>query len=130
MEQTKNKKLIDISTKTFISVAILLFLCMVAAIVMTYVLPKGEFIYDAEGKITAFNDLGKGGGINIAKGIFSPFLLLGADGGIAIIMLCIFLLVIAGAFQAMNDNNGIKVIVNRIINRFTSICSNIFTFNI
>ena len=118
MEQTKNKKLIDISTKTFISVAILLFLCMVAAIVMTYVLPKGEFIYDAEGKITAFNDLGKGGGINIAKGIFSPFLLLGADGGIAIIMLCIFLLVIAGAFQAMNDNNGIKVIVNRIINRF------------
>ena len=118
MEQTKNKKLIDISTKTFISVAILLFLCMVAAIVMTYVLPKGEFIYDADGKITAFNDLGKGGGINIAKGIFSPFLLLGADGGIAIIMLCIFLLVIAGAFQAMNDNNGIKVIVNRIINRF------------
>ena len=118
MEQTKNKKLIDISTKTFISVAILLFLCMVAAIVMTYVLPKGEFIYDAEGKITAFNDLGKGGGINIAKGIFSPFLLLGAEGGISIIMLCIFLLVIAGAFQAMNDNNGIKVIVNRIINKF------------
>ena len=118
MEQTKNKKLIDISTKTFISVAILLFLCMVAAIVMTYVLPKGEFIYDAEVKINAFNDLGKGGGINIAKGIFSPFLLLGAEGGISIIMLCIFLLVIAGAFQAMNDNNGIKVIVNRIINKF------------
>ena len=33
-------------------------------------------------------------------------------------MLCIFLLVIAGAFQAMNDNNGIKVIVGRIIERF------------
>lgn len=118
MEQTKNRKLIDISTKTFISVAILLFLCMVAAIVMTYVLPKGEFICDAEGKVTAFNDLGKGGGINIVKGIFSPLLLLGAEGGISIIMLCIFLLVIAGAFQAMNDNNGIKVIVNRIINKF------------
>lgn len=117
MENTKNKKLINISTKTFIGVAILLFLLMVAAIVMTFVLPKSEFIYEGE-KVIGVTALSEKSGIPIWKGILSPFLLLGADGGIAIIMLCIFLLVIAGAFQAMNDNNGIKVIVSRIIKRF------------
>ncbi len=117
MENTKNKKLINISTKTFIGVAILLFLLMVAAIVMTFVLPKSEFIYEGE-KVIGVASLDEKGGIPIWKGILSPFLLLGADGGIAIIMLCIFLLVIAGAFQAMNDNNGIKVIISRIINKF------------
>ena len=120
MENVKNKKLINISKKTFIGVAILLFLLMVTAIILTYVLPKGRFGVLENGDIdyTSYENLGKEGGINIFKGIFSPFLLLGADGGITIIMLCIFLLVIAGVFQAMNDNNGIRVIVDRIINRF------------
>ena len=117
MENTKNKKLINISTKTFIGVAILLFLLMVAAIVMTFVIPHSEFIYEGE-KVIGVQALDEKGGIAIWKGILSPFLLLLADGGIAIIMLCIFLLVIGGAFQAMNDNNGIKVIVTRIIERF------------
>ena len=120
MENTKNSKLINISKKTFIGVAILLFLLMVVAIVLTYTLPKGQFGVLDNGEIdyTSFENLGKEGGINIFKGIFSPFLLLGADRGITIIMLCMFLLVIAGVFQAMNDNNGIKVIVNRVVNRF------------
>ena len=93
---------------------------MIVAIVLTYTLPKGQFgvLENGETDYTSFINLGKEGGINIFKGIFSPFLLLGADGGITIIMLCIFLLVIAGVFQAMNDNNGIKVIVNRVVNRF------------
>ena len=120
MENKKNQKLINISKKTFIGVAILLFLLMVTAIILTYVLPKGEFLTDAKGAVdyTKYHSLGKDGGIPIWKGILSPFLLLGADGGIAMIMLCIFLLVIGGAFQAMNDNNGIKVIVTRTIKRF------------
>ena len=42
-EIRKERKLIDISTKTFISVLSLLFLLMVGAIILTYVLPKGEF---------------------------------------------------------------------------------------
>ena len=118
--ENKNNKLINISKKTFIGVAILLFLLMAVAITLTYVLPKGEFatLENGETDYNTLIDLGKEGGINIFKGIFSPFLLLGADGGISIIMLCIFLLVIAGVFQAMNDNNGIRVIVNRIIKTF------------
>ena len=118
-KKVKNRRLMDISKNTFIGVAILLFLLMITAIILTYVLPKGEFaVVDGVVDYNNYVSLGKEGGIPIWKGVLSPFLLLGADGGITIIMLCIFLLVIGGAFQAMNDNNGIKVIVCRIINRF------------
>ena len=33
-------------------------------------------------------------------------------------MLSVFLLVIVGTFQAMDDNKGIKVIVDRVISKF------------
>ena len=116
----QNSKLINISKKTFIGVLILLFTLMIVSIVLTYVLNKGEFAVDANGVVdyTQYINLGKEGGIPIWKGILSPILLLGADGGISIIMLCLFLVVIAGAFQVMNDNNGIKVLVGRVIERF------------
>ena len=116
----KNTRLINISKKTFIGVLILLLALMIVSIVLTYVLHKGTFAVDGQGNVdyTQYIDLGTEGGIAIWKGILSPILLLGADGGISIIMLCIFLLVIAGAFQVMNDNNGIKVLVGRVIERF------------
>ena len=40
----KEGKLIDISTKTFISVLVLLFALMIGAIILTYVVPKGEYL--------------------------------------------------------------------------------------
>ena len=61
MENTKNKRLINISTKTFIGVAILLFLLMVAAIVMTFVIPHSEFIYEGE-KVVGVASLDEKGG--------------------------------------------------------------------
>ena len=122
-EIRKERKLIDISTKTFISVLSLLFLLMVGAIILTYVLPKGEFntmIVDGEEVVdySSYNRIEDASGINIFKGIFSFILILGTSDGISLIMLCLFLLVISGAFQAMNDASGIKVIINKIINKF------------
>lgn len=118
-----NKKLIDISQKTFISVLILLAVLMVVSIILTYVIPKGAYgtkTVDGE-EVTDYQNyiaLPDESGIPIWKGILAPFLLLGADGGINVIMLSVFLLVITGTFQAMNDNSGVKVIVGRIISRF------------
>ena len=119
----KERKLIDISTKTFISVLALLFMLMMGAIVLTYVLPKGEFsttIVDGEEVVdySSYNRIEDAKGINIFKGIFSFILILGTSDGISLIMLSLFLLVISGAFQAMNDASGIKVIINKIISKF------------
>ena len=47
MEQ---KKLVNISKKTFFSVLILLFVLMVISIVLTYIIPNGRFL-EVEGKL-------------------------------------------------------------------------------
>ncbi|MBR6051597.1 MAG: hypothetical protein IKP68_10425 [Clostridia bacterium] len=118
-----NNKLINISKKTFISVLVLLALLMAAAIILTYVIPKGTFgttVIDGE-EVPDYNTyipLSDEEGIPIWKGILSPFLLLGSGDGITVIMLSLFLLVIAGTFQAMNDNGGVRTIVGRVISKF------------
>ena len=122
MENKVNKKLINISKHTFITALIMLVSLMVLAIVLTYVLPRGELqtqTVDGKEKLV-YVPLEGVSGINIFKGIASPILLLFADGGITVIMLSIFLVTIASAFQAMSDSNGIKVIVNRIVRRFAN----------
>lgn len=40
-QKSRNKGIMDISKKTFISVLVLLLSLMIVAIVLTYVLPKG-----------------------------------------------------------------------------------------
>lgn len=118
-----NNKLINISKKTFISVLVLLALLMAAAIILTYVIPKGTFgttVIDGE-EVPDYNTyipLSDEEGIPIWKGVLSPFLLLGGGDGITVIMLSLFLLVIAGTFQAMNDNGGVRTIVGRVISKF------------
>ena len=119
----KKRRLVNIETKTFISVLAMLFALIVLSIVLTYVLPKGEFgtkVVDGEtvADYQVYNKLENESGINIFKGVFSPFLILGTSDGLSLIMLSLFLVVISGAFQAMNDCLGIKVFVNRIIRRF------------
>ena len=119
----KNNKLINISRKTFISVLVLLLLLIAASTILTYVVPKGEFgVTVVDGKEVVdylkYNQLPDESGIPVWKGILAPFLVIGTGDGISLIMLSVFLLVIAGSFQAMNDNRGIKVIVQRIIRKF------------
>ena len=124
MSETVNKKtnhkLIDISQKTFIAVLAMLLSLMIVAIVLTYVIPRGQFGVSPTGEVIYSEYIALEGekGIPIWKGLLAPFLQLGSSDGITIIMLSLFLVTIAAAFQAMNDNNGIKVIINRVIARF------------
>ncbi len=115
-----NSRLIDIGAKTFISVLIMLFMLMVVAIVLTYVLPKGQFGVNADGteNYGEYTRIDGAGGINVLKGIFAPILMLGTSDGVNVIMLSVFLLVISGAFQVMNDVYGIKAIVDVIVDKF------------
>ena len=122
MESKVNKRLLNISTHTFITAAIMLVCLMVLAIILTYIIPRGEYATSIiDGKtVTDYENYHQLDipGINIFKGIFAPFLILGTSDGLTVIMLSIFILIIAGAFQAMSDCNGIKVIVKAIVNRF------------
>ena len=116
----KNDRLINISKKSFISVLIMLFALLIVSIVLTYVLPKGEFGVNADGTAdySVYIEKTGEGGINIFKGVFAPILNLGSGDGITVIMLSLFLVVISGAFQIMSDVYGIRSLVNVIVEKF------------
>lgn len=116
-------KIFDISKKTFFSVMIILISLLVFSIILTYVLPKGKFLETIEnGEIIIHYDqyikLNGEKGINLFKGIFAPILVLFSNDGLSILMLSLFILIITGAFQTMNDCNGMKVIVQKMIIKF------------
>lgn len=117
-------KIIDINKKSFISIVIMLEILVIMAILVTYLVPKGMFgtITDSAGNtITDYNNfisLPNSKGINIFKGLFAFVLVLFSDDGLSLIMLSLFLLTISGTFQVMNDNLGMKVIVNKLVEKF------------
>lgn len=117
----KKNKIIDISTKSYIEVLIMLGSLIVIAIALTFIVPKGKFIEitNPDGSLSlVYESLTNISGINIFKGLFSPILVLFSKDGLSLIMLSIFLLVITGSFQIMSDTNGMKIIVDRLIKRF------------
>lgn len=116
-------KIFDISKKTFFSVMIILISLLVFSIILTYILPKGKFLETIENGETIIHfdqyiKLEDQEGINIFKGIFAPILVLFSNDGLSILMLSLFILIITGAFQIMNDCNGMKVIVQKMIIKF------------
>ena len=120
----KNKKVLNISKKTFFDVFFMLIMVVIASIILTYILPKGKFgqLENPDGSITIFYDqyirLDNIKGINILKGIFSPILVLFGGDGLTSICLSVFILCISGCFQVMSDTGGINVFILRIVKRF------------
>lgn len=117
----KTEKVINISKKTFIGVVGILFALIILAIGMTYFIPSGRLeITEVAGKeqITGFSWIMSSSGINILQGLLAPILVLFTEDGLNIIVLCLFIMIIAGSFQIMLDNNGMKVICNRLIKVF------------
>ncbi len=114
------KALINVSKKTFIQVVALLFALMIAAIVLTYVIPKGQFGAFEDGTVNYLDYKATEGGSGIAvwKGLLAPVLVFASDDGITLIMLSLFLLVISAAFQVMNDAGGISALIGAVSERF------------
>ena len=117
----KNEKaLINVSKKTFIQVTVLLLVLMAAAIVMTYVIPRGQFgtLEDGSVNYLDYRRIEGGSGISIIKGVFAPALVFASGDGLTLIMLSLFLLVISAAFQVMNDAGGISALIGSVSERF------------
>lgn len=108
----ENKKIVNISKNTFISVVIILFILILMSIGLTYLIPKGIMI---DNNYQVIEDAS---GIAIWKGLLSPFLVLGSSDGVTLIVLCIFLTIVTGVFQLLTDTNGIGMIVNKLIKKF------------
>ena len=118
--KTESRSLVDLSAKTFIQVVCLLLALMIAAIVLTYVIPKGSFGTNADGSTNylEYERIDGASGIPIHKGLLAPILVFFSDNGLTLVMLSLFLLVIFASFQVMNDVGGIRVLVGAVSSRF------------
>ena len=123
MKQKQDKQGLNISVKSFITALVVIFALMVAAYVLTLVIPGGEYarILDADGNTLIDTENGFSyvdGGIPFWKWILSPILVLGADGNVTLIAVILFLLVIGGVFNALDHCGLMKYLLDKITNRF------------
>ena len=117
MVQKKEK---SISKKSILSILVILISLLVISIVLTFILPKGEFGVFENGdtnysQITLIENMG---GIPLWKGILSPILVFFSSDGISLVFLSLFILSINATFYLMEEIGGIKAIVETIVKRF------------
>ncbi len=112
----KRKALINISKKTFISVTALFVGLLAISIILTYVVPKGDFgtLPDGSPNYLQYLPRQNQSGIPIWKGLLAPVLVFFSSDGLSITMLALFLFIISSAFQVMNDTGGVRALLDRI----------------
>ena len=120
MKKEKAKPLINISTKTFLQVTILLLVLVIGSAVLTYVIPRGEFGTTADGSVDYLDYIRHDDwkGISPVKAIFAPILVFFSSDGLSLLMLTLFLFIISASFQVMNDVGGIRTLVGAVSTKF------------
>ena len=119
-KQNKKGSLINISRKSFIQVTLLLLALLAVSIVLTYILPRGEFGVLADGSTNYLDYIRRDdlGGIPIWQGVLAPILVFFSSDGLTLVMLSLFLFMIMASFQVMNDVGGIRMLVGAVSERF------------
>ena len=120
---TEKKSNTNVSTKSFVTAIIVIFVLMTLTYVLTLVVPSGAYprvensdgnlVIDTEGEF-AYVD----GGISFWKWLTSPFLVLGASGNAALIAVIAFLLVIGGVFNSLDRCGLMKYMLDKMVHRF------------
>ncbi len=121
MERQESKKtLLNISKKTFIQVTALLLALLIVSIILTYIVPRGEFgtLADGTADYLSYSRRDDLPGIPLWQGILAPVLVFFSSDGLTLAMLSLFLFVISAAFQVMDDAGGIRALVGAVAERF------------
>ncbi len=123
MSGVKEKKGLNISTKSFITAIVVIFLLMILTYILTFLIPGGAYVRIPDGSGNSVIDVAQGyrsvqGGIPFWKWLFSPILVLGAEGNGSLIAVIAFLLVIGGVFNSLDKCGLMKYMLARITARF------------
>lgn len=119
----KNTNGLNINTRSFITAITVILILMIAAYVMTFIIPGGAYtrVPDQNGNLQI--DPGGvyspvDGGIPFWRWLLSPILVLGAQGNTTLIAVIGFLLVIGGIFNALDKSGLMKYMLDKITCRF------------
>lgn len=99
---------------------LMLILLLSVSIILTYVLPKGQFGVKPDGSpdYSEYIRLDNAGGIPILKGIFAPVLVFFSGDGISLVFLSLFIFSISASFYVMGELGGVSAIVEVVVKRF------------
>lgn len=119
----KEGKGLNVSTKSFITAIVVIFVLMILTYILTFLVPGGAYgrITDETGNVvidTATGFQNVEGGIPFWKWILSPILVLGAEGNGSLIAVIIFLLVIGGVFSCLDRCGLMQYMLDNITYRF------------
>lgn len=117
------KKGLNISVKSYITAIAVIFALMVLTYLLTFLIPGGQYArtVDADGNTvidTAGGFTPVEGGLPFWKWLLSPLLVLGTPGNGALIAVIVFLLVMGGVFNSLEQRSLMKYMLDRITHRF------------
>ena len=120
---TKEKKGLDISAKTFIVAIVVLFALMVVTYILTFIIPGGQYAKTLDSAGNSVIDMTQGfqfvdGGIPFWKWILSPILVLGANGNTTLISILAFLIIIGGVFAWLDKTGFMRYMLDKIVYKF------------
>jgi len=119
--ENQSKRVFNVGTRSFIVALIILFLLMILTYALTLIMPAGEYqrvLADGKESIVAGTHQSVSGGIPFWEWLLSPFLALGSSGSGTVIAIIAFLLVIGGAFHALDDCGVLSYMFNRVYRMF------------
>lgn len=111
----EKERILKINKRSFITVCAILITFMVLAYVLTFFLEKGEYV--PIGDELVYQTL-PGKGYSFFSFLTSPFRLLGSSDGLNVIVIALFMLILAGSFNVMNETGGITSIIGYLIRKF------------
>jgi uncharacterized ion transporter superfamily protein YfcC len=120
MPQTKSGA--QISTKAFIQAVAIIFVLMIAAGVLTRLVPAGQYervLIDGRETIAAdtYHTTARPD-YPIWRWFTAPFEVLGAEGNLTVIAIILFILLVGVAFAVMDKSGILKSVISRIIGAF------------
>jgi len=124
--EKKEEKGLNISVKSFLTAIIVIFALMVAAYILTFLVPGGVYARTEDANGNTVIDTAAGfttvkGGIPFLKWLLSPILALTATGGGTLIAVIAFLLVIGGVFNALDACGLMRYMLNKTAHKFATV---------
>ncbi|MBE6968714.1 MAG: YfcC family protein [Ruminococcaceae bacterium] len=122
----EEKKGLSVSVRSFVTAIIVIFVLMIAAYVLTLVIPGGAYVRtaDANGNMIIAPDAvfeSVEGGIPFWRWLLSPVLVLGASGSGTLIAVIAFLLIIGGVFAALEECGLMRYMLDKLTDRFGAV---------
>jgi len=114
----------QISTKAFLQAVVIIFILMLAAGVLTRLVPAGQYArVEVDGRqvidATSFAFTTRPD-YPVWRWFTAPFEVLGAPGNVTVIAIILFILLVGVAFAVMDKSGILKSVISRIIKAFGS----------